>query len=279
MSLLSLRRGVVALEVALTQDKRPTKGIEMNPINVTHILDLFTEVINERSGKILESFRHNERAFSRALLPSRMEVKANDQLQAGVALKGAPVSLAIHPFVFRQVCSNGCVFGKSIQSRKLNQVGHSYCLEMNGKVNEVVTGLDVDWWFKDSVAGCCKEEVFSNTSNTFRLALQHPFTGPANVEQALMGSLNLEKFPGAKEYHAKIMKEYLAQDEPVLFNLINAVTAVARDLHDAEKKWKLECVAGDLAWLLSKQLNAPMAHAKASPVSSAGRLGIGSIGA
>lgn len=250
----------------------------MNPINVTHILDLFAEDINERSGKILETFRHNERAFSRALLPSRMEVKAKDQLQAGVALKATPVSLAIHPFVFRQVCSNGCIYGKSIQSRKLNQVGHSYCLEMNGKVNEVVTELDVDWWFKDSVAGCCRAEVFANTSNTFSLALHHPLTGPGSVEKALMGSLNLEKFPGAKEYHAKIMKEYLAQDEPVLFHLINAVTAVARDLRDPEKKWKLECFAGDLAWLLPKQLNAPIATAKASPAYPAGRLGVGSIG-
>ena len=71
------------------------------------------------------------------------------------------------------------------------------------------------------------------------------------VNNALLSSLNYAGFPAYKQFHAQIMREYLNHDDPILFRLVNAVTAVARDLHDAEQKWKLECFGGELAWLMT----------------------------
>jgi hypothetical protein len=259
----------------------------MEHIDVTHILNVFSEEINDRSGEILENFRHNERAFSRSLLPNQTEVagqgnmkrgvkllsaivkrfgsKTKDVLQAGVAMKATPTSLELHPYVFRQICSNGCIFGKSIQSRKLRQAGDSFHENVDGKAGETITGTEVEVWFRDAVDACCRPEAFYDSAQKFHTSLHVPLPNKVVIEHALLALLNHEKFPAPKQYLEQIMREYLAQDEPVLFNLINAVTAVARDLHDAEKKWKLESLAGDLAWLQAMPRVMPAASAKASP--------------
>lgn len=219
----------------------------MTNINVTHILNVFFDEISDRSGKMLENFRHNERAFARALLPNQTEVKAKDVLQAGVALKATPSSLELHPFVYRQVCRNGTILGKSTQSHKLGQAGDSCRVEVDGKAGEVIAAAEVEGWFRDAVGVCCQPEAFYDGAQKFLTSLHWHFHDKVVVEKALAASLTSENFPAHKRHFEEIMREYLNHDEPTLFRLVNAVTAVARDLHDPDQKWKLECFGGELA--------------------------------
>tara|TARA_Y100001934_G_C12362797_1_gene781692 strand:- start:2471 stop:3208 length:738 start_codon:yes stop_codon:yes gene_type:complete len=223
----------------------------MTKINVTHILNVFFDEISDQSGKMLENFRHNDRAFARALLANQTEVKAKDTLQAGVALKATPRSLEIHPFVFRQVCRNGIILGKSTQSHKLGQVGDSCQLSVGGKAGEVISSSEIEAWFRDAVQACCQTEAFNDATQKFHNSLHIPLPNQAGVGNALLVSLNYKNSAYAKKWHKKIMREYLNHDDPTLFRLVNAVTAVARDLHDPHRKWKLECFAGELAVTLS----------------------------
>ena len=220
----------------------------MKHVDVTHALKTFSEEINNRSGKILEEYRRNERAFVRSLLPNQTEVKTKDVLQAGVAMKVTPVSIELHPYVYRQVCSNGCIFGKSTQSHKLRQAEYFFHGEVDGKAGETIASTEVDAWLRRAVDACCRSEAFYDSAQKFHTALHVPLTSNVGVENALLASLNYEKFSAYKQFHEQIMREYLNHDEPSLFRLVNAVTAVARDLHDAEQKWKLEAFAGNLAW-------------------------------
>ena len=171
----------------------------MEHIDVTHIPNGLSEEINDRSGEILEYFRHNERAFSRSLLPNQTEVKTKDVLQAGVAMKVTPTSLELHPYVFRQVCANGCIFGKSIQSRKLRQAGDSFHENVDGKAGETITGTEVEVWFRDAVDACCRPEAFYDSAQKFHTSLHVPLPNKVVIEHALLALLNHEKFPAPKQ--------------------------------------------------------------------------------
>ena len=219
----------------------------MTKVNITHILNVFFDEISDQSGKMLENFRYNDRAFARALLANQTEVRSKDAIQSGVALKATPISLEVHPFVFRLVCQNGTILGKSTQSHKLGQVGDSCQVSVSGKAGEVIASTEIEAWFRDAVRDCCRPEAFYDSAQKFHHSLHHVLTNQVGVDKALLASLNQKSFPLYKVWHEKIMREYLQRDDPTMFRLINAVTAVARDLHDPQQKWKLECFAGELA--------------------------------
>ncbi|MDE0820858.1 MAG: hypothetical protein OSA95_07035 [Opitutales bacterium] len=62
----------------------------------------------------------------------------------------------------------------------------------------------------------------------------------------------------AKAYLSPIMEEYLAHnDEPGMFRMVNAVTAVAREVRNPALKWNLECMAGEMAMLRNMPMIEP----------------------
>ena len=64
----------------------------------------------------------------RSLLPSIKPVRPHDAMQAGLALRANDEELWLHPYMFRQVCSNGAIMAQAVESLHVECLG-AYTLE------------------------------------------------------------------------------------------------------------------------------------------------------
>ncbi|MFP6900788.1 MAG: hypothetical protein VCA36_07570 [Opitutales bacterium] len=193
-------------------------------------------------------------------------MQPNDVLNGGVALKATSDSVELHPYVFRQVCSNGLIMGWASQSSTLHFASDATLDEMiKGEIPEVVSPDQFECKFREAIAECCRKEVFVEATQKFHASMHFPVQR-GTIEMALYASLSPRKFEHAEELRSQIIHEFLGQGgEPTLFHLVNAVTAVAREQPDPQVKWDLECFGGELARLRKPPSQAQRASAKSLP--------------
>src|SRR5262245_35858977 len=91
-------------------------------LTTTAIQAAFTEGITAMGGTVVETFDDGECLFARSVLPRAREVLPNDRVQDGVALRATETDVWIHPYVFRQICSNGAIIAHAVQTRLLDRV-------------------------------------------------------------------------------------------------------------------------------------------------------------
>lgn len=195
----------------------------------TTIVTVFTEGVQAHSGKVTETIVDGHRLFARSLLPFIEEVRPKDRLQGGLALRATESEIWLHPYLFRQVCSNGAILAHSIESRR---VEHSdFATE-----DEVVAAL------REAISACCEQDVFINGLETVRTSVN------ATVDLALTMAAMLAG-PGRTvppQVLDLIFKRFHADRDPSRFSLMNAVTSVARDTRDPELRWRLEELGGGI---------------------------------
>src|SRR4051794_33924770 len=83
------------------------------------IAEIFTEEIAMAGGTVSDSFDDGDRLYLRSILPPEMPVRQGDMLQGGVALMATTLEVHVHPYLFRQVCSNGAIRAHAVQTRRL----------------------------------------------------------------------------------------------------------------------------------------------------------------
>ena len=195
----------------------------------THDLShVFGEEVERLGGRVSDALDDHERLFTRSVLPDEREVRRGDRLQGGVALLAAEHEVRVHPYVFRQVCSNGAIMAQAVQTRRIELP------EWSGDVEAVLAGV------RETVRACAAGEVFAAGVSDVRSALDQEAdfaltvlpmldTLPAGARAATMGM---------------IAGRFFAQPDRSRFGLMNAVTSVARDTDDPDMKWRLEEIGG-----------------------------------
>ncbi len=121
------------------------------------LLAIFSEEIEARSGKVHDTFKDRSRLFTRSILPRIKKVRKNDRLQGGVALRATTEEIWLHPYVFRQVCSNGAIMAHALHSQHVTIVDWYGPVEAEGA-------------FREAVGACCVEEAFASAVGEFRSA-------------------------------------------------------------------------------------------------------------
>ena len=126
-------------------------------LTTTAILDLFTDEVTSRDGKVTDTFDDGRRLFVRSVLPGIEEVRPKDQLKGGVALKANDGEVWLHPYVFRLVCRNGAIMAQTIQTR------HLVDLDLH-PIEEAETQL------REAIQICCAAEAFTDAAGQIRTA-------------------------------------------------------------------------------------------------------------
>ena len=80
---------------------------------------IFAEEIDAVGGRVTETIDANPLIFLRLVLPEAREVGKGDLVQGGVALRATDQEILVHPYVFRQVCTNGAIRAHAIQTRQI----------------------------------------------------------------------------------------------------------------------------------------------------------------
>jgi hypothetical protein len=198
-------------------------------LTTDRILDIFTEEVQNRNGRVTDTFHDGRRLFVRSLLPHVADARPNDNMQGGLALRATEDELSLHPYLFRQVCRNGAIMAQAIESL------HVECLGVYSP--EEGTAM-----LREAIANCSEERVFTKSirgvqslamTEIDRLLNLIPYV--SHLQQAGMG-----------HYLAEILQRYSGERDRTQFGLMNAITSMARDAHDPDDRWRLEELGGGM---------------------------------
>jgi hypothetical protein len=191
------------------------------------ILDIFTEEVENRHGRVTETFHDGRRLFVRSLLPHVADVRPNDNMQGGLALRAIEDELSLHPYLFRQVCRNGAIMAQTIESLDVE------CLGVYSP--EVGTAM-----LREAIANCSEEHVFAKSIRGIQSMAM------TEIDQLLNLIPYLSHFQQAGMGHflAEILQRYSGERDRTEFGFMNAITSVARDAHDPDDRWRLEELGG-----------------------------------
>jgi len=211
---------------------------------------IFAEEITAAGGNVRESLEYGPCLYARSVLTAPREVRPGDRVQGGVALRATDEDIRVHPYVFRQVCTNGAIRAQAIQTRRIERG------EFGGD-----SAAEVAFALREAVQACCSEEAFHQGVQEMRSALE------LDADAALMLMPMIARLPtkAAAEILESIMRRHVAgrgRDRSpdrgrTRFSLMNAVTSVARDTRDPELRWRLEELGGSVPILRTSRPPAP----------------------
>jgi hypothetical protein len=198
----------------------------------THDLsEAFGEQIEGLGGRVSECLDDGARLIERSVLPNPCEVRRGDALLGGVAMLAAGHEVRVHPYVFRQVCSNGAIMAHAIETQRIELP------DWPADVEALVVHV------RQTVRGCASPDVFAGGVAEIRSALDR------EADFALTVLPLLDRLPEAVRVSMMglIAGRFFGGEERSRYGLMNAITAVARETSDPELKWRLEEIGGRVA--------------------------------
>jgi hypothetical protein len=205
--------------------------MERSELLPTHdIKEIFAHEVTQLGGTVSNAFDDGARLFARAILPSIQEVQPADRVNAGVALMALGEEIRVHPYIFRQVCTNGAIMAQAIQTRTL---------VMPASPIEVVSTTEE---LRQAIRASAAPAAFATGATAMRQSINQ------NVNVVLNFIPMLERLP--ETMRAQVLPQILERfrsERPSAFALMNAVTSVARDTRDPETRWRLEELGGGIA--------------------------------
>jgi hypothetical protein len=217
----------------------------MNPTflpSTAQLQELFAREVGATGGTVSDTYNDGRCLFLRAVLPQVREVRPRDQVQGGVALRASGRQIQVHPYLFRQVCRNGAVMAQTLQTRLVNRLEETpFGAPAAYEVEEVLTEV------AEVVQACCAEEVFATNVEEVRSAVDTDADLVLNMlPRLLQMAESLES-----EVASQILERYLGgEGDRSAFGLMNAVTSLARDTRDPERRWGLEELGGGVPALV-----------------------------
>jgi hypothetical protein len=198
-----------------------------NELTTAAIRVAFSEEVAALGGTVADVFDDGTRLFARSVLPKTREVLPKDRMQPGVALRATPAEIWVHPYLFRQVCSNGAILAHAVQSWQIENV------ELLG-TEHAIAGL------REAVRACAGDDAFVEPFEAIRSASERT----ADHILQLLPTLARLGPSASKHLMPYIIDRYLRDADRSRFGLMNAVTSVARDTRDPEVRWRLEELGG-----------------------------------
>jgi len=219
-------------------------------LTTREIKEVFAHEVEAARGRVTDALDDGARIFLRAVLAGEKEVQRRDRVQGGVAVRATSEDICVHPYVFRQVCSNGAIRAHAIETRKILRVDSS-----------IEEQTDVEWALREAVRVCCSDEAFAQGVAEMRSA-----RNASEIDLALMmmpALASMARGASSSAFINTILNRFFADRERSRFGLMNAVTSVARDTKDPEIRWRLEEFGGDIAAAVHKPTPRPvLARAK-----------------
>lgn len=194
-------------------------------LSMTSILDVFTQRIEGLSGNVSDTFSDGFRLFARSLLPYVKEVRPDDRMQGGIAIRATESAICVHPYLFREVCRNGAIMAHSVESLQVTYTAFT-------PPEDVVESID------EAIVACSDRLVFASAVSSVRRSVN------ANVDLAITMLSVIPELPDSIKQ--EILARCFDEPEPTRFSLMNAVTSVARETRDPELRWKLEELGGGI---------------------------------
>lgn len=207
------------------------------------IRDAFTDAIASLGGTIHDVYDDGERLFLRSVLPVDTEVRPGDRIRGGVAVRATGSEILVHPYTLRQICTNGAIAARALETRA---IGRAPVAEAYGQTYEATVVLSA---LRDAVRSCGSSEAFATVTNEMRSAIER------EADLAITLGSAVGRLPGSMgaSWLPQIFQRFATDGDRSAFGLMNAVTAVAREVRDPETRWRLEELGGSVPALLTRR--------------------------
>jgi hypothetical protein len=192
-------------------------------LTTAQVLAVFIEEITARGGKVTRMYGDEQRLFARSVLPLVEEVRPGDRIRAGVALRATKQDVALHPYLFRLICSNGAIVSKALESRTLENV---FQLSADEATRVIREGIE---------AASLTKEVFANTIRKIR---------ESRRVQASETEVAAFRFSMRDAVSREAIARFARDGDHSRYGLANAITSVARDVRRPRLQWDLEELGG-----------------------------------
>ena len=217
------------------------------------IRDLVGVQIAELGGTMSDCYDDGERLYLRTILPPPAEVRPGDAVRGGVAVRVVGPEISVHPYTFRQVCSNGAIRAQALQTRQMERV------DLAAPTPHIER---VAWELGEAVRACAAPEAFAESVGEMRSAAEH------QADQFLSILAAVRRLPGGgSDFLRHILAQLERERDRSAYGLMNALTAVARETREPEARWRLEELGGGVPARLTprRRTRPPAAAAEPAP--------------
>jgi len=223
-------------------------------------------IISSMPGAIVESCELTERKMYIKVVDPRIqdEVVPGDVVQAGVIISNSEVghgSVAVHPLLFRLVCSNGMIAADGTLRKthvgRLNEAGADYEIYRD----ETIEADDRAFLMKleDTVNAAVNQVHFKKHIEKLRETLGVKI---APVEAPQIVELTAKEFNINQDEGKGILGHLIEGGDLSLYGLGNAVTRFARDAECYDRSTELERIGFNIVTMeprVWKRINAQVA--------------------
>lgn len=210
------------------------------------IESLITDLLKSHNATLFTKVDNEKHRYIRAILPQKIIVSPNDQINYGVALKIYKKNkIEIGPYLYRIVCENGVFISHERYSREITVDG--------------LADFEIKSQILEAMEKCCSRNAFNYTRKYILESLQTP----ANLRLIFHRLSHFTQWSQRTSVYNHIIRRMDTLDQPTKYDLMNAITSLARDTIDPDLKWNLQklgwdAVIGlDSAWFDIKH-NAPL---------------------
>lgn len=204
--------------------------------STSDISKAFADEITSLGGAVPDVYDDGVRLFARGVLPADAEVRPGDHIRGGVALRVDGPQVQVHPYTFRQVCTNGAIAAQALESRRLERIEAVDVVGPTYDIGVVLTDLRL------AVRVCAAPEAFTVTTRQMRSATEVE----ADLALNLLPVLAHMPDAMAQRWLPQILQRFSRDEDRSVFGLMNAVTSVARDVRDQNARWRLEELGGTI---------------------------------
>jgi hypothetical protein len=227
---------------------------DLKSYHMKALIDHFEQAIQVRGGTLIDEARRQRKGFLCAILPFESYLQAGDLLTAGAALKIREDSVSLYTYLLRQVCTNGMVQPMLQQEHRFEEG------QLSDFQIELQLGLDALYqhglseqvdYFKGSLQKNLDDRELRRAISTASIILKR-----THLREDLTHRI--------REERGRTVNRGRVGEEPRRFDLINGLTALARDTADPMQRWQLMEFAGRLLRKEKHSLVGPQSSSSAA---------------
>ena len=200
------------------------------------IAAVFEEECRERGADTVDCYRQEQRLLARAVFGPPRAVRPGDQIRGGVAVRLDGPALVVHPFSWRQICSNGAIAPMVLGSHRIELLEVDVTTASAAFTGSVVAEL------RDAIATCAGPVCLEECVEMMRRATE--VDGALAI--TLLTHLLRAQTDVEREMLMRMIERHGAGGDPSAYGVFNAVTSLARDTADPDLRWRLEALGGQL---------------------------------
>jgi hypothetical protein len=204
----------------------------------------FREEVSAVGGRVLDVQVVAELVYARAIVPTLAgDVAKLDHVNGGVAMRTVGADVLVHPFVYRRVCRNG-----QIQAHSTTTMRISRTVEGAFGVNQR--------WVLEQVSRAVRAAVSPAEFHASLMELRSARERASELAEADLALHVLEHLRHLRAIDRAFVERRLrsaflqlgrdgrSRAHVSSYDLLNAITALARDTSDPETRWRLEELGG-----------------------------------